>query len=466
MGKYRYLFKNIGVLTLSQFATKFISFFLVPLYTSVLATSEYGVYDLLITTIGVLLPIFTLNIQDAVLRFSLDDNGDKGAVVSVGVRYMIVGNLLILVCLLINKLFDISEIISAYSVVLFFTFFIQSFSGVLTAYVRGNGKITDLSISSVVASVVTICLNILFLAVFKWGIRGYFLANIFGPFIQCIFLIIRSAFFSHVHISKKYKNEAREMTAYSKPLIANGIAWWVNSAADRYVVTFFCGLAENGIYSIAGKIPSILNIFQSIFNQAWTLSAVKDYDPEDSNGFFAITYKAYNCLMIILCSVIILFDKVLARFLYVDDFYSAWKYVPWLTLAVLFGGLSGYLGGIFAAVKDSKIFSLSSVIAAATNIILNMILIPLLGATGAAIATTISYAMVWAIRCWCTKKFVKLKINIVRHSVCYALLIVQTVVLVTEIPYAIQIEIMILFVLCVLCVDDIKSISKMAIRRK
>lgn len=81
------------------------------------------------------------------------------------------------------------------------------------------------------------------------------------------------------------------MMDYSRPLIANSIAWWINNASDRYIVIFFCGLAENGIYSVASKIPSILNIFQSIFNQAWTLSAVKDFDSEDKHGFFQIHIK-------------------------------------------------------------------------------------------------------------------------------------------------------------------------------
>lgn len=73
MGRYKYLLKNIGLLTISNFATKFLSFFLVPLYTNILTTTEYGTYDIFNTTIGVLLPILTLNIQEAVMRFSIDN---------------------------------------------------------------------------------------------------------------------------------------------------------------------------------------------------------------------------------------------------------------------------------------------------------------------------------------------------------------------------------------------------------
>ena len=51
MNRYKFLFKNIGLLTLSSFATKFISFFLIPLYTNILTTTEYGIYDLFNATI-------------------------------------------------------------------------------------------------------------------------------------------------------------------------------------------------------------------------------------------------------------------------------------------------------------------------------------------------------------------------------------------------------------------------------
>ena len=82
--KYKYLFKNVGLLTLSSFATRFLSFFLVPLYTNILSTTDYGTYDLFTTTIGVLIPLLTFNIQDAVIRFALDNNYSKDAVVTIG----------------------------------------------------------------------------------------------------------------------------------------------------------------------------------------------------------------------------------------------------------------------------------------------------------------------------------------------------------------------------------------------
>ena len=459
MGKYKYLLKNIGLLTLSSFATKFLSFFLVPLYTNVLSTTEYGTYDLFNTTIGVLLPILTVNIHEAVLRFLLDKNNDRQAVTTVGARYFLKSNCIVAIGLLVNYTFGFSELGKEYAVFFFLMYFAQSLSAIVMAYIRGVDRVADLSISSVVCSAVIIGCNILFLLVFKWGLVGYFLANIFGPIAQCAYLITRAHTKKDINLKEKYPHETGEMLAYSKPMIANSVAWWINNASDKYIVTFVCGLAENGVYSVASKIPSIMNIFQTIFAQAWTLSAVKDFDPEDKNGFFANTYAAYNCLMVLVCSAIIITDKFLAKFLYAKNFYSAWQYVPWLTIAIVFGSLSGYIGGFFSAVKDSKQYAQSTIIGAGTNIILNFILTPLIGALGAAIATTVCYWVTWIFRFVQSKKYIQLRVNIVRDSFSYVVLVAQAVaLLVTNGVLMYAIEIGLFVVIALLYIKDILSI--------
>lgn len=467
MGKYKYLIKNLGLLTLANFATKLLSFFLVPLYTNILTTEEYGTYDLFNTTIGVLLPILTLNIQDAVIRFALDKKYKKDAVVTIGMKYLFISNIIVAIGLLITYIFAFSALGKQYDVFFFLMFLTQSTSGIVTCYIRGTDKIADLSVSSVIASAVTIGLNIIFLVTFHWGLVGYFLANIIGPLVQSFYLAVRGQMFQNLHLTRKYDSEQKEMLDYSKPLIANALAWWVNNASDRYVVIFFCGLAANGVYSVASKIPQILNIFQTIFNQAWTLSAVKDFDPEDKSRFFANTYRAYNCLMTIVCSLVIVADKILAKFLYAKDFYVAWRYVPWLTIAILFGALSGYVGGFFSAVKDSKVFAQSTIAGAISNVVLNIIFTPIMGPLGAAIATTVCYVIVFAIRYVQSKKYIKLRINLIRDVISYIILVVQSIVLlIIDNNYILYSMLGSLFLIIVLLyVKDIRLLANKVIHR-
>ena len=132
-------------------------------------------------------------------------------------------------------------------------------------------------------------------------------------------------------------------------------------------------------------------------------------------------------MMTISCSLIIAFNKPLAHFLYAKDFYIAWKYVPWLTIAILFGALSGYIGGFFSAVKDSKIFASSTIIGAVTNLVLNFIFTPVYGALGASIATAICYFVVWIFRFCQSRKYIKIKVNLIRYILTYFILVLQGV---------------------------------------
>lgn len=427
LGKYGYLVKNVGLLTVSNFATKLLGFLLVPLYTSALTTGEYGTYDLLTASVGVLVPILTLNIQEAVLRFAMDKDIDREGLATIGVRYSLLAILVVGAIMLVAAFVGAPPLEPKLAFFFWLFFVVQAFTGLVSCYARGVGLIKDLSVAGVASAAVTISLNIVFLLPLHMGLDGYFLANILGPVVQIAYLAHKTRLASDTHLTRPYRQLRKETTDYSKPLIANSIAWWVNSLSDRFIVTFFCGVAANGVYSVATKIPSILNVFQTIFNQAWSLSSTRSFDPEDKDGFFANTYRAYNCLMTIVCSAVILADKPLASLLYANDFYAAWRYVPWLTLAILFGALVGFLEGIFIAVKDSKTPAKCTVAGAVTNVALNLVLTPVFGALSAAVATAVCYLEIWIARLWLSRRYVRFHINLGRDIASYALLVVQSV---------------------------------------
>lgn len=428
MSKFKYLLKNIGLLAISQFGTKLLIFFLVPLYTNTLSTSEYGIYDLFYSTINLLIPIITLNVADAVLRYSIDYDGNKSEVLTIGIKYALYGSIGATILVGVNHFVGLFQVIDEYWGFFPIMFFITIISTNFIYFCRGIDQVKKTAISGVICSVVLILSNILFLLVLKIGLIGYFIANILGPFFQSVYLFFSCKLWKFLRpVNNKYLE--KEMRTYSAPLIANNIAWWINNSSDRFIVTLICGVAQNGIYSVAYKIPTILNIFQTIFSQAWTLSAVKDFDKEDKTGFFSKIYNIYNCIMVILCSGIIMIDRFLAKILYAKEFYYAWHYVPFLVISIVFGSLAGFLGGIFSAVKDSKVFAKSTVVGAMINIVLNCVLVYLLGTIGASIATLVSFWTVWSIRYEHVKKYVNLKINLKRDYTSYIILLLQAIIL-------------------------------------
>ena len=98
-------------------------------------------------------------------------------------------------------------------------------------------------------------------------------------------------------------------------------------------------------------------------------------------------------------------------------------------MQLFFGASAGYLGGIFGAVKDTKVFAESTLVSACTNIILNFVLVSQIGTIGAAIATAIAYLLTWVIRIIKVRKYIALKLNIKKDFIAYFILVLQSLFL-------------------------------------
>ena len=403
--KYAYLAKNTMLFTISSFGSKILSFLLVPLYTAVLSTEEYGTADLVTTTAGLLIYVFTLNIADAVLRFAIDRKNNQEEILTYGIQILLKGSCVFVFLLCVAWKLSIIDWPAYCYVFLFLNFFSNAINQIFSNYLRAIDKVFDVAVSGIIVTAVTIISNIVFLIWLKLGLVGYMLASVIGAIISSIYCAVKSGCrVEYFYKAELDKNVQHEMKKYSIPLIFNGVAWWVNNSIDKYFVTAICGVAINGIYAVSYKIPTIITVFQSIFSQAWNLSAIKEFDKNDKDGFFSKTYVTYQAGLVVLCSGLILLNIPLAHLLFAKDFFRAWEYSSVLLISLVFNALSGFLGSVFTAVKNSKIFAISTVTAAIINLTLNSLMIPTMGAQGAAIATAISFFVIWIIRVICAKK--------------------------------------------------------------
>ena len=423
--KYNYLVRNTLLFTISSFGSKLLTFLLVPLYTHVLSTAEYGISDLITTTANLVIFVFTLNIADAVMRFAIEKKERQEEILVYGLKVLAVGSVIFAVTLMLLWIFHLINWAGYCYLFLFLDFFLLALNQILLGYLRAVDDINSVAVSGITTTFFTIVSNLLLLVVFKIGMIGYMASVVIGYLASDIYCAykIRLPF----GIQQCDPNTRRAMRKYSIPLIFNGVAWWMNSSIDKYFVTAICGVAQNGIYSVAYKIPTILTVFQSIFSQAWNLSAIREYDQEDREGFFANIYSIYNAGLVFVCSGLILFNIPLAKFLFSKDFFTAWRYSSVLLISIVFSALSSFLGSIFAAVKDSRITAVSTVAAACVNMVLNAVLIPFWGVQGAAIATMFSFCVVWFIRLECARKYIHWHLNLKKDICAYILLVLQVI---------------------------------------
>lgn len=422
--KQKYLAKNVLLFSVSGFVPKILSIILIPLYTSYLTTAEYGISDLISTTVSLLIPIFTLDIQDAVMRFALDKNYDKKDVFSIATRIILVGSALVCGGTIIVALLNISGIENSYLLFFIVMFFSTAVYNTVSLFCRGIDKVSIMVIGSIINSVVSLSANILFLVVFKWGLNGYLLANSLGSVIALVWCFIGAKLYRYWKMDIP-KGVYKDMIAFSFPLIFSVIAWWINNASDRYILTWMSGVAASGLYAASYKIPNILSMFQNVFSQAWSISAVKEFDKNDTDRFMSNTYNMINFGMIAICSGIMILNIPITKILYSNAFFEAWKYVPPLLLSVVFNAMALFIGSIFTAVKDTKTLSVSTIIGAVVNTVCNFIFIYVWGAYGAALATMFGYAVVLGMRHIILRKHIILHLKWVRDLSVYVILLIQ-----------------------------------------
>ncbi len=426
--KYKYLTKNTALFAISSFGSKILSFLLVPLYTNILTTSEYGIADVITTTGTLLMYICTLDVADGLLRFVLDRQDKKEEIFSFGSRVLVCGSLISAFVLAAIWQLGVFNWPVGYYIFTFLYFFVNGVYDIFSKYLRAVEKVRDVAIAGLISSAGIIVGNILFLLIFNMGMYGYLIALIMGPLMGTVYSIIRAELqpsdFVRCTCEKAMQ---KEILGYCIPLIFNNLALWINAFLDKYFVIAICGSAENGVYAVASKIPTILATCYTIFSQAWTLSAIKEFDKEDSDGFFGKTYDLFNAAMCIVCSGIILFNIPLARFLYAKEFFVAWQYSSILLVSVMFNSLTSFQGGLFSAAKESKTIASTTILSAVVNIVLNAIFIPVWGALGAAMATVAAYVVMWCARLIKSRQFIRMKITLKTDIFVYILLVLQVV---------------------------------------
>lgn len=290
MGKGEKLAKNTFIILIGKVCTQFISFFLLPLYTSILSSSDYGIVDLIITYIVLLMPIVTLNIENATFRYLIDVRDDEK-----GKKKIITNSLNCIIAqygiCLIGYLIICQFINLPYKYVLVFNVLATMLSNFLLQVAKGLGKMVDFSIGSVIAGISTVILNVFFLLVLKIGLVGILLSSAIANILCFIYLFIRCKIRKYIDNNEQDLLMKKELLRYAIPLVPNGIIWWIIDASDRTIITMFLGSASNGIYAIANKFSHVLMQVFNVFNISWTESAAVNINESDRDIFFSKTFR-------------------------------------------------------------------------------------------------------------------------------------------------------------------------------
>ncbi len=405
--KFKALFSDTIIFAVGNVLTKLVLFFLMPIYTSAMTSSDYGTGELIYNTVELTLPIATLCLYEAVFRFAIDPDSDHKKLLSNAFSLILkIFGAIFLIALIVDIFIDYPYI--WYFIAMLFTWSIRY---LFANFARGIGRTKTFAASGVIHALSLCCCNIVLLSVFHMGVYGYLISIIVANCISTLFLLFTVNIFKYIAFNQSDKLLLKTMLIFSLPMIPNALSWWFVNISSRYVIVGFMGASVAGLFTAASKLPSMMHLMSTIFQQAWQFSSSKEMGSKGGDKFFSDVFKLYSPFMIICTSGLVLITPLLSKVLLQGEFYEAWVYVPLLLLSACFNCYSVFFGSFYTAAKKNKMLMISTVVGAALNIGICLTTVPFIGVYGALIASCVSYFVIVAIRIVDTRKYTKIKID-------------------------------------------------------
>jgi len=387
------LAKNSIIYYVSTILTKGVSFFLLPLYTSILSQEDYGVLELMsiISTIAIIL--FTFQIGQGVARYYNELFNQKQikiytssiaffAIVSFSLFF--IGSLLFL-----NQL---SNYLNLSTETTFYAVLSIALNGLF--YLSQNQltwkiKPVQEMISSLVYNISTIGITIFLLVYQKEEITGIFKAQCIGAILGMLvaYLFTRKdyGFYFSIQVLKK-------LFRYSLPLLPGAISIFIYNFTDRICIKEMLELDDLGVYSVGNKIASIFTFTTIGISSAISPLIYRHYKEKQTPEKIALLFRVFSSLSFIVLCFLAFFAALIIEIMTSSDYSAAIPVVPFLLFAIYLNSLTFFFPGLSIAKKTGKI-SFIATSAGVFNLILNLILIPRYGIVAAAVVTCLSFGL-------------------------------------------------------------------------
>ena len=427
------LAKNTMVIAIGTFLPKLASFITLPILTGCLTKSEYGTYDLINVLVSLLLPAATLQIQMACFRFLIDVRGkDKEIKAIVTNLFFFIGSTSLVALMVLYFCLGSQPVVIRIFICLYFL--ADIFVNAARQVCRGLNRNLDYSLSAIASAIGKIIFAVICVYWLHKGLLGTVISLFMASTFSLVYIVVRANIFKYVDIRNFDKSLLKEMLQYSWPMVPNSMSGWIMRVSDRLVVTAVMGVAANAVYSVANKLPSLLNLAQNTFTMAWQENASIASKDEDASEYYSSMFRVMFDLMAGFFGLLIASTPLLFKVLIRGDYSEAYYQIPILFYAMFFYSMSTFLGGIYIAYKRSKSVGITTFIAAIINLVVDIGTIHWIGLYAASISTLAGYLFLFLFRIIDVQKIVRLKYNWKHIGIIIIIIVLESVLCYLQTP--------------------------------
>lgn len=391
------LFKHTFIYGLGDLARKLVGFLLIPIYTRFMSPGEYGILQLSLLFIAFFQILYSFGMTTAFFRYYLDseDEEKRRRVFSTTLWSVIVIDMVLSIVMIVNAetvsdfLFgtpDEQKIVTVVILVLL----VESTVQIPLLLLRALNLSKTFLFFIVTQLVTALAANVIFVAYLRMGPFGAMLANL----IASILLLLLLLPLVMKNIGWRFSLEAlRRLLRFGLPFIPSMISMMLMNLSDQYLIRYFRGLEETGLYALSYKFGMAINLFITGFRFAWVPFIFRVSDEPDASRMYARAFEITAVILSLIFFLICTFLPEIYRVLVEKSYFSTMGIVPLIAFSyILFGLHIIFLAGIY--LEDQTAFIAKAGMASASlNLVLNLIIIPRYGAWGAAVTTLISFAM-------------------------------------------------------------------------
>jgi O-antigen/teichoic acid export membrane protein len=380
----------------------FVSF---PLFTHILSVSEYGILNLVLTTVMAITAFAKLGMQNAVQRFYGDhaNSSDELALqryystlffgaglVALASSGLYIGGISLLPSSLIQP--DVKFVLTVGAALIV----IRAIRSMQMNLLQVERKTILLNTTEIINKAGTIALILMLFAIWKRGIEPYFLGTIIFEGLVVLALIPSLVGRKLLALASFDIASFRSIIAFSIPLMSAELAWLVLDTGDRFLIGRFLGSQSVGYYSAAYNIAyNVQDLVTMPLSLALLPICLKIWSTDgevETRQFLSRSFDNFAMAAIFIIATFTVVSRDLIVLLASRKYEAAHTLLPWLVSGVvLSAGQMFFKPGLLIR-KKVFIIARVTVYAAVINIVLNLLMIPRIGVKGAAIATLLSYA--------------------------------------------------------------------------
>lgn len=430
MGTFKKLFQQTFIYGLATVLPRMLNVLMVPLYTHVLPKEEYGEVSIIFAYFVFFNVILAYGMETAFFRFYNKMKNSREVLSTSG--WSIVGTSLIfftIAFLAQDFIAEITKIPLKYIQIAIWILFLDALVIIPFTWLRAAEKPMRFAVIKLINVSINLGLNVFFLLYLEdlAGENSLF-QSIYVPDFEISYIFISNLVASGVtlllmlpfyfKIDFSFNNKLwKSMMSYAFPVLVAGLAFSVNEVFDRIMLDYLLpqdiARAEIGAYAACYKLALFMTLFATAFRLGIEPFFFSHADAKNAKETYAIITKYFVVFgSFILIAVIVFIDLLKELLIQNSTYWEAMHIVPIILLANLFLGIYHNLSVWYKITDRTRYGGYISIVGALFTLVLNILLIPIIGYTGSAIATLVAYGLMMLLSYFYGRKYYPIPYNL------------------------------------------------------